>query len=214
MRGSALEPRRVCGGMDIEDVPRERLPSKEKHYVPGWPGAPGTDTLGCKCPPAPAFGRRLLLDFAPKGIRTRRCSLAANVKAQNRGLVFRQSAIRALVRPAALRGEIKEEASAAGRGRGTFAPQGGRSHRGPSGRREGMRSSNRARASPEAGEQPVLFNRHRPPLQRFGTWGQNPMGCSPTRAGAPLSHCGGGTAPPKPPASAPAVPGRRCGNRT
>jgi hypothetical protein len=68
MRGSALESRRVCGGMDIEDVPRERLPSKEKHYVPGW--APGTDTLGCKCPPAPAFGRRLLLDFAPKGIRT------------------------------------------------------------------------------------------------------------------------------------------------
>src|SRR3546814_1753051 len=30
---------------------------------------PGANALGCECPPAPAFGRRLLLYFAPKGIR-------------------------------------------------------------------------------------------------------------------------------------------------
>src|SRR3546814_2064822 len=34
-------------------------------------GAPGANALGGKCPPASACGRRLLLDFAPKDIRTR-----------------------------------------------------------------------------------------------------------------------------------------------
>src|SRR3546814_6876265 len=33
--------------------------------------APGANALGGKCPPASACGRRLLLDFAPKDIRTR-----------------------------------------------------------------------------------------------------------------------------------------------
>src|SRR3546814_17469585 len=33
-------------------------------------GAPGANALGGKCPPASACGRRLLLDLAPKGIRT------------------------------------------------------------------------------------------------------------------------------------------------
>src|SRR3546814_14132153 len=42
---------------------------------------PGANALGCECPPAPAFGRRLLLYFAPKGIRPWRpvtCGLAFN----------------------------------------------------------------------------------------------------------------------------------------
>src|SRR3546814_1002078 len=38
-------------------------------------GAAGTSALGCECPPASALGRRLLLDFAPKGTRTRRSGL-------------------------------------------------------------------------------------------------------------------------------------------
>src|SRR3546814_10786685 len=43
---------------------------EEKHApADGW--APGANALGCECPPASADGRRLLLDFAPKGIRTR-----------------------------------------------------------------------------------------------------------------------------------------------
>jgi hypothetical protein len=65
-------------------------------------------------PPAPAFGRRLLLYFAPKAIRTRHCGFAAVVQAQSGALLFGKPVIRAAVRPAALRGEIKEEASAAG----------------------------------------------------------------------------------------------------
>src|SRR3546814_16195369 len=32
-------------------------------------GAPGANALGGKCPPASAFGRRLLLAFAPTAIR-------------------------------------------------------------------------------------------------------------------------------------------------
>src|SRR3546814_20968046 len=41
----------------------------------GW--APGANALGCDCPPASAAGARLLLDLAPKGLRTRFTTRAA-----------------------------------------------------------------------------------------------------------------------------------------
>src|SRR3546814_15994121 len=46
--------------------------------------APGANALGGECPPASACGRRLLLYFAPKGIRTRvrTCTAAHKRKAE------------------------------------------------------------------------------------------------------------------------------------
>src|SRR3546814_16557766 len=65
-----------CGGFF---VPGPRSPGKrsapgtcgprEKRCVCKLVGA-GANALGGKCPPASACGRRLLLDFAPKDIRT------------------------------------------------------------------------------------------------------------------------------------------------
>src|SRR3546814_19212338 len=56
--------------------------------------APGGNALGGECPPAPAFGRRLLLYFAPKDIPTRvrlsRCFKGTKLEAS----LFRQPAIR------------------------------------------------------------------------------------------------------------------------
>src|SRR5690606_42031066 len=43
-----------------------------QHNVGLWcRAAPVTDTPGYECPPARAFGAGLLLDFVPRGIRTR-----------------------------------------------------------------------------------------------------------------------------------------------
>src|SRR3546814_14167887 len=52
------------------------LPTKRMRS-PADSQAPGANALGCECPPASAAGRRLLLDFAPKGIRTRVPACAA-----------------------------------------------------------------------------------------------------------------------------------------
>src|SRR5690606_39636441 len=48
-------------------------------------GGAGANALGGECPPAPACGRRLLLYFAPKGIRTRipACTAAPSSKRES-----------------------------------------------------------------------------------------------------------------------------------
>src|SRR3546814_17887173 len=56
--------------------------------------APGGNALGGECPPAPAFGRRLLLYFAPKDIPTR-VRLSRFFKGTKlEASLFRQPAIR------------------------------------------------------------------------------------------------------------------------
>src|SRR3546814_11992388 len=73
--------------------------------------APGGNALGGECPPAPAFGRRLLLYFAPKDIPTRvrlsRCFKGTKLEAS----LFRQPAIR---RPALRSRRTASNASAVG----------------------------------------------------------------------------------------------------
>ncbi|WP_156899998.1 hypothetical protein [Luteimonas mephitis] len=51
----------------------------------GMVGAPGANALRRECPPASASGRRLLLEFAPKGIRTRRPDLDGGSKGEKAG---------------------------------------------------------------------------------------------------------------------------------
>src|SRR3546814_3820841 len=66
---------------------------KEKHApADGW--APGANALGCECPPASADGRRLLLDFAPKGIRTRVPTCSATHKRGTGALLSSKPVIR------------------------------------------------------------------------------------------------------------------------
>ena len=61
-------------------------------------GAPGTQALGCECPPAPACGRRLLLDFAPQGLRTRRRRLCGGRTSTKQSSAFDSPAMRCPVR--------------------------------------------------------------------------------------------------------------------
>jgi hypothetical protein len=69
--------RGIAGAPDADALRGESAASWDR-------GAPAADALGCECPPAPAVGRRLLLYFAPKGIRTRRCGLRSGSQAQSR----------------------------------------------------------------------------------------------------------------------------------
>src|SRR3546814_2576803 len=85
--------------------------------------APGANALGGECPPASACGRRLLLYFAPKGIRTRVRTCTAAHKRKAERLTLLQACDPSPAWPAGLRGEIKEEAFAVGGCRGTFAPK-------------------------------------------------------------------------------------------
>src|SRR3546814_16597531 len=68
----------VCSS-DLEK--KGLAPTERKARVRKWVGA-GANALGGECPPAPAFGRRLPLDFAPKDIRTRvpACTVARKRK--------------------------------------------------------------------------------------------------------------------------------------
>src|SRR3546814_13498828 len=71
-----------------------RSRGKEKHApADGW--APVANALGCECPPASADGRRLLLDFAPKGIRTRVPTCSATHKRGAGALLSSKPVIRA-----------------------------------------------------------------------------------------------------------------------
>ena len=65
--GRVTSGQRVC---------RAFLPIRRKARLQ-MRGASGANALGCECPPASALGRRLLLDFAPKGIRPRVPTCAA-----------------------------------------------------------------------------------------------------------------------------------------
>src|SRR3546814_829741 len=56
--------------------------------------APGGNALGGECPPAPAFGRRLLLYFAPKDIPTRVRLSPCFQGTQLESSLFRQPALR------------------------------------------------------------------------------------------------------------------------
>src|SRR3546814_15362434 len=72
----------VCSS-DLEK--KGLAPTERKARVRKWVGA-GANALGGECPPAPAFGRRLPLDFAPKDIRTRvpACTAARKRKSVDR----------------------------------------------------------------------------------------------------------------------------------
>src|SRR3546814_672651 len=92
----------------------------------GW-GPARAAGLRCECPPASAFGECLLLYFAPKACRPRRdAGSQACRKAELPS--FALGRCRANRKPGAsvLGCEIKEEASAEGRYRGTFASKGTR----------------------------------------------------------------------------------------
>src|SRR5690606_9188283 len=153
---------RAVGGRRLRSSLRSFSPAQGKSCGAqmSWPGA---SALGCECPPASAFGRHLLLYFAPKDTRPRLSNLRGDgPKAKNgsraspaslqpnaptqptalRGQIERTPGSPASLQPdvparaAGLRGEIKEEAFAAGGCRGTFAPKACRPCRDPSGRRD------------------------------------------------------------------------------
>ena len=79
--GRTLGARSCFTGLRADGVPGKRCFSRL-----GKSGrAQGANAPGCECPPAPACGRRLLLDFASRGIRTR-VSVCTAVQTQRRGL--------------------------------------------------------------------------------------------------------------------------------
>jgi hypothetical protein len=77
---SLISPRRAAGRTAawIAGLPKSQG-SALRGYGRCEVATSGADALGCECPPAPAFGRRLFLDFAAKGIRTRRPGHLADV---------------------------------------------------------------------------------------------------------------------------------------
>src|SRR3546814_2774942 len=85
------------------------LPTDGKALRPQTGRAPGANALGGECPPASACGRRLLLYFAPKGIRTRVRTCTAAHKRKADRLTLLQACDRSPAWPAGPRGESKEE---------------------------------------------------------------------------------------------------------
>src|SRR3546814_18554435 len=83
--------------------------------------APGANALGGECPPASACGRRLLLYFAPKGIRTRVRTCTAAHKRKAERLTLLQACDPSPAWHPRLRGPVKQEPNAVSRCRGTFA---------------------------------------------------------------------------------------------
>src|SRR5690606_6352661 len=94
----------------------------------------------CECPPASACGRRVLLYFAPSAPAPAAASSVAAEEAQRKAWFFASLRSDAPARPAALRGEIKEEASAARRMPEDIRPEGLPVAPGPIRLRRGLRS--------------------------------------------------------------------------
>src|SRR5690606_24323824 len=95
--------------------------------------APGAGALGCECPPASAFGRRLLLYFAPKGTRPQLSNLRGGPKGKNETRLPASPRSDVPVRPAGLRGEYGTKAPLFGKSATRRPGAGGR----PSGRNKG-----------------------------------------------------------------------------